>query len=475
MLFESIVSRSLLLAAASAIMFAVGSTASVYAESPAEMLEKAIYIEETVGDLDKAIDGYQQVLSASEQAIDAAAEAQYRIGACLAKQGKTAEATEAFQAVAQNYATSKAWVKQAKEQLATLNALQPVPWGDGDEMHLRMKLAGGLDAGYMIYRVAKTNLDGKDYWECQSWQAVTVSNAFGKSRVLADFDSFAAVESDWMFSLIGTASAKYSDTEVEVALVGKEKPKVLELGPMTYDNEQAAQVFRRLPLAKGYEGEITVISTLGQAKVPLGFKVTAVETVEVPAGKFECFKVELSVGQTFWFSTGAKREIVRFAGGGVESELVEVRKADSKSTTIGGDKFSMTLPLGWYGFDSDDVTFLLDPDNSMRSQIAQVAIEEAIKKAKSPEAGLKSKIDKIKKAHKNVTAKESDIKTLSIAGHKAAMLDYEFDDDKAPKHVRILSVFGSKTALEFIFKMSADQKDKQLPEIQKLIDSLKLE
>ena len=118
-------------------------------------------------------------------------------------------------------------------------------------------------------RVAKTNLDGKKYWECQTWQTVTVSNAFGKSRVLADFDSFAAVESDWTFSLLGTATAKYSDTEVEVDFVGKE-PKVLELGPMTYDNEQAAQVLRRLPLAKGYEGEITVISTLGQAKLPLG-------------------------------------------------------------------------------------------------------------------------------------------------------------------------------------------------------------
>ena len=202
--------------------------------------------------------------------------------------------------------------------------------------------------------------------------------------------------------------------------------------------------------------------------------MTGVETVEVPAGKFECFKIELSVGQTFWISTGAKREIVRFGGGGVEANLIEVRKADSAPTTIGGDKFSMTLPLGWYGFDSGDVTFLLDPDNSMRSQIARVGIEKAIGKAKSPEAGLKSKIDKIKKAHKNVTAKESDVKTLNIAGHEAAMLDYEYDDDKAPKHVRILSVFGSKTALELIFKMSADQKDKQLPKIQKLIDSLKL-
>ena len=475
MLFESIVSKSLLLTAASAVMFAIGSTASVYAESPAEMLEKAIYIEETVGDLDKAIDGYQQVLSASEQAIDAAAEAQYRIGACLAKQGKTAEATESFQAVADNYASSKAWVKQAKEQLATLSALQPVPWGDGDEMHLRMKLGGGMDAGYQIFRVAKAKIDGKEYWECQNWQTVTLNNSRGKSRVLADFDSFAAVESEWTFNVLGKATAKYSGTEVAVSLVGKEEPKTLELGPMTYDNEQGAEVFRRLPLAKGYEGEINVISTLTQSKVPIGLKVTELETIEVPAGKFECFKLELNIGQTFWISTGDKREIVRFGANGVEAELVEVRKVDSAPTTIGGDKFSMTLPAGWYAYDSDDVTFLIDPDNSMRSRVIHMPIKADEKKFGSPQAWLESKIGEIKNFYKNASAEESGIQTTSIAGHKAAMLDCEFDGDKTRQHLRRFMVFGSKTAFDVEFIMSADEKDKQLPEIQKLIDSLKLE
>ena len=291
MLYENIVSKSLLLTAVSAILFAVGSTSSVFAESPAELLEKAIYIEETVGDLDKAIEGYQRVLSASKQTIDAAAEAQYRIGACLAKQGKTAEATKAFQAVAQNYATSKAWVKRAEKQLASFSALQPVPWGDGDEMHLQMKLPGGLDAGFQVFRVAKTKVDGKDYWECQAWQTVILNDAMGKSRVLADFDSFAAVESQWTHTMLGEATAEYSDSEVAVSFAGKKKPKVLTLGPMTYDNEQAAEVFRRLPLAEGYKGEINVIGTLTQAKVPIGLEVTGVETVEVPAGKFECFKL----------------------------------------------------------------------------------------------------------------------------------------------------------------------------------------
>ena len=474
MLFGSLVSKSLLLTAVTAIMFAVGSSSLVFAESPAELLEKAKYIEETVGDLDKAIEGYQQVLSASEKAIDSAAEAQYRIGACFAKQGKTAKATKAFLSVAENYAASEAWAKRAQEQLATLNALQPVPWGDGDELHLRMKLAGGLDAGFQVFRVAKIKRDGKQFWECQGWQTVTLNNSRGKSRVLADFDSFAAVESQWTHSLLGEATAKYSAKEVAVTLAGNEEPKTLTLGPMTYDNEQAAEVFRRLPLAKGYQGEINVISTLSQSKVPIGLKVTELETVEVPAGKFECFKLELSIGQTFYISTGDKREIVRFDAGGVKAELIEVRKANSESTTIGGDKFSMTLPVGWYGYDSGEVTVLIDPDNAMRSRVVHVPIGEAKKRVDSPQAGLKAKLGKIKEVFQNASAEESDIKTFSLLGHKAAMIDYDFDDNNVRQHVRRVMVFGSKTALDLEFIMSADEKDKRMPEIQKLIDSLKL-
>ena len=96
MLQENIFSKRLLLTAVSAVMFAMGTSSLILADTPAELLAKAIYTEETVGDLDKAIAGYQSVLVASGPAIDAAAEAQYRIGACFAKQGKAAEATESL-------------------------------------------------------------------------------------------------------------------------------------------------------------------------------------------------------------------------------------------------------------------------------------------------------------------------------------------------------------------------------------------
>ena len=134
------------------------SAAIATADSPAELLEKAIYVEETVGDLDKAIEGYRKVLSATESTSSTAAEAQYRIGACLTRQGKAKEATEAFQKVVDDYQAAKAWVERANSQLSALNKLLSVPWGDGDEMHMHMKLPGGLAAGYQVFGLQRRML-----------------------------------------------------------------------------------------------------------------------------------------------------------------------------------------------------------------------------------------------------------------------------------------------------------------------------
>ncbi|MFT4559742.1 MAG: tetratricopeptide (TPR) repeat protein [Porticoccaceae bacterium] len=64
------------------------------AASPAESLEKGIYNEETTGNLDEAIKHYRQVLSDAQKTEGLAAQAQYRLGRCLDKQGKKLTVTD---------------------------------------------------------------------------------------------------------------------------------------------------------------------------------------------------------------------------------------------------------------------------------------------------------------------------------------------------------------------------------------------
>ena len=95
---------------------ALAATAAL-AESPSALLEKAIYTEETVGDLDAAAKLYEKAV-AEANAIDAvAAKAQYRLGLCLLKQGKKEQGTAALEEVARRFPEQKQIVAAAQKHL----------------------------------------------------------------------------------------------------------------------------------------------------------------------------------------------------------------------------------------------------------------------------------------------------------------------------------------------------------------------
>jgi len=47
--------------------------------------------------------------------------------------------------------------------------------------------------------------------------------------------------------------------------------------------------------------------------VPIELTVEARESVVVPAGTFDCLKVALNIGQTFWYSTDAHHYLVKLS------------------------------------------------------------------------------------------------------------------------------------------------------------------
>ena len=80
-----------------------------------ELLEKGIYTEETVGDLNRAISIYETVVAEGKASHALAAQAQFHIGRCLLKQGKKAEATAAFEKLINDFADQKELVAKARQ------------------------------------------------------------------------------------------------------------------------------------------------------------------------------------------------------------------------------------------------------------------------------------------------------------------------------------------------------------------------
>jgi hypothetical protein len=84
--------------------------------------------------------------------------------------------------------------------------------------------------------------------------------------------------------------------------------------------------------------------------MPVQLEVTGTETVESPMGKFDCYKVQLSVGETFWYSDDAHRYLVKCEVGPLTGKLTAVaqRKAD-EPVTFHDDELgvSLTAPPYW--------------------------------------------------------------------------------------------------------------------------------
>jgi len=96
-------------------------------QTAGELFEKALYLEEAKGDLQKAIDLYQNILKQFPENREVAAKAQLHIGLCYEKLGLK-EAQKAFQKVIDNFPERQEEVVIAKERIAALSkALEKVP------------------------------------------------------------------------------------------------------------------------------------------------------------------------------------------------------------------------------------------------------------------------------------------------------------------------------------------------------------
>src|SRR5690606_20651360 len=125
-----------------------------------------------------------------------------------------------------------------------------------------------------------------------------------------------------------------------------------------YDNEQFIHLARRLPLATGYSTKIKIFVGLGGgSELPLELSVPARESVTVPAGTFDAFKVVLNIGQTLWISADEHRYPVKLEAGGAIIELTEVKTGSATASESYEDQtcgFSVTVPAGWMTYTREE-------------------------------------------------------------------------------------------------------------------------
>src|ERR1019366_794364 len=292
----------------------------------------------------------------------------------------------------------------------------------------------------------------------------------------------------WKINVLGEVDVSYSHGYAELKMAGKDDVTKIDLMGVVYDNEEAIQLMRRLPLAPDYKTTLRIFTGLGGGNIiPLEVKVVAHEKVEVPAGTFDCYKVELSiVRQTFWYSTDAHHYFVKFEGGGVIGVLAAVtqRKADEplqyRDPAFG---FSLTAPGDWmfHRADSkDDKTkakvMLLDPDG-IATSIVQVGSRTNLwpEAQKSLRAWAEKEIadGEGSKTLKELTIRPDGWKDRTVAGKPGLSLIGDFVEGDEKKIGYAVFTFGNTNAATFVLLAGAKDFEAFQPKFEALVDSYK--
>jgi len=108
-----------------------------------------------------------------------------------------------------------------------------------------------------------------------------------------------------------------------------DKQSGLSVPEHSYDNDTSLFLWRTLPFAEGYQGSYNTIITNHRTRQKVNLRVTGLETVIVPAGTFEAWRLVITTSnarQIAWFADTPERPLVRYDNDrDVIFELTETR------------------------------------------------------------------------------------------------------------------------------------------------------
>lgn len=465
------------------------------AESSSSLLEKGIYTEETVGDLDAAIEIYEKIIAEGKANREFVAQAQFRRGKCLLKQGKREEAEEAFRELVNQFKDSpgqKELVEKARKLLPWKSDLKldPAPWVDGEHLELRIKLGGGVDIGDFILSAQTGKVEEREVWHIRLNRNIAVNSPnLGMSHVIADSKTHDPISSTFRHSLLGTVRTDYSRNLASVrakGVDGKESTREFELDGVYYDNEQGWQLFRQLPLTDDYKGTLPVCSPVGAGAIKLEMEVTGKETLEVPAGKFECYKLLVKpVQQTFWISTDAHRYPVKFEAGGIYGVLQSIRRVKPGDMVEYGDKelgFSLSAPADWYFIHDkasagppEHLAILTDPWAAAVSAMMILPTNRLSEKHRaSARAWADGRVADSRNQHKDYRVRADSWEERTVAGQPAVSLIADYVRGETPMVQYRVVMVGESTSASIMTEIEPERFEEFRKEFDKIIASLRV-
>jgi hypothetical protein len=455
------------------------------AQDSSVLLEEAIYTEETLGNLSKAITIYKQIVSTADISRITGATALYRLGMCYRKSGNEADALATFSALAKLYPEQKELIGKSY----ALN-LTPAPWADGEIMRLTQKRIGTeFVSGLGTYSVESIREGGKSAWDFRYY--------FGWGTPI--YYSVTSADAGTMIPIANRTlsnqtdlEARYGANKIEVLNINdsSQPPKQIPSTGTVYDAWQIVPLLRRLPLREGFQTVIPMFAASSGSFANVKFEVVARETITVPAGSFDCHKIAMiaddnaPADQVFWISADDHAYLVKTYING--NNLFELKSVEvvGKNQPISFDAPQLGISLSasrqWYLSDSPEQRLMLSAPE-LKSSLNVMTIPNNPTGGYAANPGINGTKIIVNSPFNSISASgaaaSQNRESVAIAGLTGERYIVNTTDSISGKPIvnYIYSLTGPSKRYNFAFQTDKDIFDKMKPEFESIMSSIRIQ
>jgi hypothetical protein len=371
------------LALISTMLVFAAATAQAQKTPLTELLERGIYAEETVGDLNQAIAIYSKIVKDDKAQRPEVAQALFRLAVCHSHLGHEDKSDQLFHQLIDEYSDQTALVAEARKLVTPDSiALGSIPWKSGEVAFYDVKRSGGGKIGAAAFSTNETLVDGRPAWKLSTYTSVLISGQTDYTDTYVTRDDFTALSGNSFNPTSGQNRIDYKKSGLHVSSLvkGKKTANDIALDQPYYNDLQMHNAIRRLSLKSGYQTEFTLFIQGSTLALNARLAVKGLEKVGTPAGNFDCYRVEIKAYQqsklmqemTYWISTTPDKQIVKILSSSITYELTAVANRNDQPLVYQKQSLnlSLTVPQGWMPLEIEpmqpehDMWLALIPDES---------------------------------------------------------------------------------------------------------------
>jgi hypothetical protein len=188
----------------------------------------------------------------------------------------------------------------------------PAPWPDAESLDYNLVNDAGKELARGTLSVAALGATTKLSQKFESETTADSIDVIVDSKTLKPVSSVRTIDNE---NPDDEDLIEVTYTEAGASVKVGDRQTGLSVPEHAYDNDTSLFLWRTLPFADGYEASYVTIITNRRNRQDVVLNVRGKESVTVPAGTFECWRLEISTEnarQVAWYADTPSRPLVKY-------------------------------------------------------------------------------------------------------------------------------------------------------------------